>query len=84
MPPFRPERGRTDKPRANRPPMRRKKQPRSLSFDYKEIEPMRQFINQRGKIMPRRKTGLSAKQQRQLGVMIKRARHLALLPYEIQ
>lgn len=50
-------------------------------IDYKDIARLRRFISERGKIEPRRKTGLSAKRQRALAVAIKRARHLALLPF---
>ena len=50
--------------------------------DYKDIGRLRKFITQeRGKIEPRRKTGLTAQHQRDLAVAIKRARHLALLPF---
>lgn len=49
--------------------------------DYKDIARLRRFLSERGKIEPRRKTNLSAKHQRDLAVAIKRARHLALLPY---
>ncbi|GEM_PF-88211 len=48
--------------------------------DYKDFDKLRRYVNQQGKIMPRRRTGLSAKNQRLLAVAIKRARHLALLP----
>jgi small subunit ribosomal protein S18 len=50
-------------------------------IDYKDIARLRRFISERGKIEPRRKTNLSAKRQRALSVAIKRARHLALLPF---
>jgi small subunit ribosomal protein S18 len=48
--------------------------------DYKNVEQLRRYINAQGKILPRRRTGLSAKNQRLLARAIKRARHLALLP----
>ena len=48
---------------------------------YKDPVQLRPFISDRGKIQPRRKTGTCAKHQRILAVAIKRARHLALLPY---
>lgn len=52
--------------------------------DYKDIGRLRKFITQeRGKIEPRRKTGLTAQHQRDLAVAIKRARHLALMPFVI-
>ena len=49
--------------------------------DYKDISRLRLAIDERGKILPRRKTHCSAHIQRQLTVAIKRARHLALLPF---
>lgn len=49
--------------------------------DYKDSGKLRRFISERGKIEPRRKTGTCARHQRRLTVAIKRARHLALLPY---
>jgi small subunit ribosomal protein S18 len=49
--------------------------------DYKDIEVLKDFINENGKIMPARLTGTKAGYQRQLGVAIKRARFLALLPF---
>jgi small subunit ribosomal protein S18 len=48
--------------------------------DYKDYEKLRRYINPQGKILPRRRSGLSAKNQRLLARAIKRARHLALLP----
>lgn len=50
-------------------------------IDYKEPMKLRRFISDRGKIEPRRKTGTCARHQRRLTIAIKRARHLALLPY---
>lgn len=50
-------------------------------IDYKNTEILKKFISERGKILPRRVTGTSAKYQRELTVAIKRARALALLPY---
>ncbi len=50
-------------------------------IDYKNVEFLKRYINEEGKILPRRITGLSAKYQRQLTKAIKRARHLALLPF---
>ncbi len=50
-------------------------------IDYKDPLKLRPYISSRGKIEPRRKTGICAKHQRALAVAIKRARHLALLPY---
>lgn len=53
-------------------------------FDYKDVKTLQRFINMYGQIEPIAKTGLSARQQRQLAVAIKRARHLALLPFVSQ
>jgi small subunit ribosomal protein S18 len=50
-------------------------------IDYKDVELLRKFITERGKILPRRITGLTAKQQRDLTLAIKRARIVALLPF---
>ncbi|MCO4746108.1 MAG: 30S ribosomal protein S18 [Proteobacteria bacterium] len=49
--------------------------------DYKDVRKLQRFLTERGKILPRRATGLTAKQQRQVSRAIKRARHIALLPY---
>jgi small subunit ribosomal protein S18 len=51
------------------------------TIDYKDPAKLRHYISDRGKIGPRRKTGTCAKHQRVLALAIKRARHLALLPY---
>ena len=53
-----------------------------LTVDYKNISLLRTFLSPEGKILPRRITGNTAKQQRQVAEAVKRARHLALLPYE--
>ena len=50
-------------------------------IDYKDVDTLKQFVGDRGKINPRRHTGLSAKHQRELRRAIKRARNLALLPF---
>ena len=51
------------------------------SIDYKEVGRLRRYISERARIDPRRKTGTCAKHQRLLSIALKRARHLALLPY---
>lgn len=51
------------------------------SIDYKDVVKLRRFISERAKILPRRVTGTCARHQRELTVAIKRARHLALLPF---
>jgi small subunit ribosomal protein S18 len=50
-------------------------------IDYKDINLLRQYITETGKIVPSRITGTKAKYQRQLAVAVKRARYLSLLPY---
>ncbi len=50
-------------------------------IDYKNVDVLKKFVNDQGKILPRRVTGTSAKFQRQLSDAIKRARHLGLLPF---
>jgi len=50
-------------------------------IDYKDIDLLKKFISERGKILPRRVTGTSAKYQRALTIAVKRARQIALLPY---
>jgi small subunit ribosomal protein S18 len=54
---------------------------RATFIDYKEINRLRRFVTERGKILPRRVSGNCARHQRTLAVAIKRARELALLPY---
>ena len=51
------------------------------NIDYKDVPRLRRFLSERAKILPRRMTGTCAKHLRQLTVAIKRARHIALLPY---
>lgn len=50
-------------------------------FDYKDVKTLQRFVNMYGQIEPATKTGLNSKQQKRLGVAVKRARHLALLPF---
>ncbi len=50
-------------------------------IDYKNPEFLKKFLNEQGKILPRRVTGTSLKFQRKISVAVKRARHLGLLPY---
>ena len=52
-------------------------------IDYKDPEFLKKFLNEQGKILPRRLTGTSLKFQRKIAKAVKRARHLALLPYVI-
>ncbi len=71
-------------------PRFRKKKPcpfKAANFeeiDYKDIETLSKFITERGKILPRRITGVSAYFQRRLALAIKRARYMALLPFVAQ
>ncbi len=52
--------------------------------DYKDVDRLRNYLSERGKILPRRMTGVCAKHQRQLARAIKRARILALLPFVVK
>ncbi len=51
------------------------------NIDFKDVELLKKFVTDRGKILPRRVTGTCAKHQRKLAIAIKRARHMALLPF---
>ncbi|MFC7063072.1 30S ribosomal protein S18 [Halobacillus seohaensis] len=53
-------------------------------IDFKDTDLLRRFISDRGKILPRRVTGTSAKYQRKLTIAIKRSRQMALLPYSAE
>ncbi|MDR2280097.1 MAG: 30S ribosomal protein S18 [Gordonia sp. (in: high G+C Gram-positive bacteria)] len=59
---------------------RRRADPR-LTFDYKDTETLRRFLNDRGRIRRRDVTGLSPQQQRQLATAVRNAREMALLPF---
>ncbi len=54
---------------------------KEFNLDYKNIEQLKKFVNEKGKILPRRTTGACAKHQRDITLAIKRARHIAILPY---
>ncbi|MEN6409361.1 MAG: 30S ribosomal protein S18 [Anaerolineaceae bacterium] len=54
---------------------------KNLAIDYKASDMLRRFVSEDGKIRPRRQTGTCAKHQRELAGAVKRARHIALLPY---
>ncbi|MCO4769554.1 MAG: 30S ribosomal protein S18 [Deltaproteobacteria bacterium] len=61
---------------------RRRRNPNpGLEIDYKDVKTLKRFVSEDGKILPRRRSGLSAKNQRAVTTAIKRARHLSLLPY---
>ena len=77
---------RPEAPMRRRPVRRRKKvcvfcADKNAVIDYKDVNRLKKFVSERGKILPRRITGTCAKHQRALTVAIKRARHLALMPY---
>lgn len=61
--------------------MKRFKNDPDMYFDYRDVKTLQRYVDIYGRIEPVSKTGLSAKQQRQLAVAIKRARHLALMPF---
>ena len=54
---------------------------KDLVLDYKNADQLRKFVNEKGKILPRRATGACAKHQREITQAVKRARHIAILPY---
>ncbi len=81
------ENGQNERPQGN-PYMRQRRRKvcqicvdRAGSIDYKDVARLRKFVSERSKIIPRRVTGTCAKHQRDITVAVKRARHLALLPY---
>ena len=53
-------------------------------IDYKDVAKLRRYVSERAKILPRRITGTCAKHQRQMPIAIKRARHIALLPFSAE
>lgn len=53
-------------------------------IDYKDVEKLRKYVSDKGKILPRRVTGTCAKHQRKVTEAIQRARHIALLPYTVK
>jgi small subunit ribosomal protein S18 len=54
---------------------------RTTKIDYKQVETLRRYVTESGKIRPRRQSGACAKHQREIARAIKRARHLAMLPF---
>ena len=50
-------------------------------IDYKDVEILKKFINPHGRLLPRKKTGVNAKNQRKLSLAVKRARFMGMLPY---
>lgn len=84
------DRGGRDYDRGDNRPMRGRRAKRKIcafcvdkatEIDYKDIAKLRKFLSERGKILPRRISGNCAKHQRQMTSAIKKARHIALLPY---
>lgn len=76
----------TDSPMRKKGVMRRRKKVcvfcgKDNVIDYKDTAKLKKYVSERGKILPRRITGTCAKHQRALTVAIKRARHVALMPY---
>lgn len=56
----------------------------AAAIDYKDIRTLQKYLTERGRIIPRRVSFVSSEHQRQLAIAIKRARHLALLPYVVK
>lgn len=89
MPVNRPEKGDRDSSMRRRPMRRRRKVcvfcgDKNGEIDYKDVNKLKRYVSERGKILPRRVTGNCAKHQRALTVAIKRARHIALMPYTLE
>ena len=79
---------RGDAPMRRRGGRRRKKvcifcADKNAVIDYKDVNKLKRYVSERGKILPRRITGNCAKHQRALTVAIKRARHVSLMPYTV-
>ena len=81
---------RADAPAKRRPTGRRRKKvcvfcgENNGVIDYKNVAMLKKYVSERGKILPRRITGTCAKHQRAMTVAIKRARHIALMPYTVE
>ena len=80
---------RADAPKFKKNGIRRKKKVCAFCgvdnvIDYKDATKLKKYISERGKILPRRITGTCAKHQRELTLAIKRARHIALLPFTVE
>ncbi len=77
---------REDAPVRRRSPIHRRKKVcvfcgKEKALDYKDVATLKKYVSERGKILPRRITGNCARHQRALTVAVKRARHVALMPY---
>jgi len=73
-----------DAPMRKRAPRRRRKVCvfcGKETIDYKDVAKLKKYVSERGKILPRRITGTCAKHQRELTTAVKRARHIAIMPY---
>ena len=88
--PFNKEKGdKSEAPMKRRTVRRRKKvcvfcaDKTNAGLDYKDVNKLKRYVSERGKILPRRITGNCAKHQRALTVAVKRARHVALMPYSL-
>ena len=86
MPVNKTEKGANDGSMRRRPIRRRKKVcvfcgEKNSVIDFKDTNKLKRYVSERGKILPRRITGNCAKHQRALTVAVKRARHIALMPY---
>ena len=57
---------------------------KTLVIDYTQVAKLKKYVSEKGKILPRRVTGLCAKHQRDLTIAVKRARHIALLPFTME
>lgn len=78
-----------DAPRKRAGGMRRRKKVclfcgKDNEIDFKDTAKLKKYVSERGKILPRRITGNCAKHQRALTVAVKRARHIALMPYTVE
>ena len=89
--PFNKEKGDKGEGSVNRRVTRRRKKvcvvcadKTNAGIDYKDVNKLKRYVSERGKILPRRITGSCAKHQRALTVAIKRARHVALMPYTME
>ena len=88
MPENKPVKGDKEGSMKRRPIRRRKKVcvfcgDKNAEIDYKDVNKLKRYVSERGKILPRRITGNCAKHQRALTVAVKRARHIALMPYTL-
>ena len=76
--------------RARRRPMRRRRkvcafcEDETKPIDFKDVNTLKKYVSERGKILPRRITGNCAKHQRAITLAVKRARHVALMPYTVE